>query len=114
MTDDVTTVSPEQVRARLNHLLNTARLLSVAKLSGRPASEQNFRLLAHTIYSNIQRQVAVGQWRDLGDVDLGELGVDVALGNPILGEPSIVVRFDFSRTSLVGVVSTKQYVTGDS
>lgn len=115
MSDEVQTLTAAQARFHIDALLNQARLAAIASITGLPATEQNLGLLANAIYSMVMRQVKAGLWTKLGVIELGQLGglrVSASFGNGLMGEPPIVVKYDFSKTALPSVVSSSTYTTG--
>ena len=97
-----------RANVEITDLLNEAQAAAIRAMHGAPATPEELAKLAARVKGIVLTQVALGRWASVGVVDpdgMVDLRVAAVLGNTLIGEPSIKVVYDFSRTSkpLIGV-----------
>lgn len=91
----------------VSRLLNDAQETAAETLGEVADNSANRARLADLVYRTILRQVALGEWADVGPrerEDMTGLVVRCVPGNTLLGEARIQIKYDFSGTSMPGLL----------
>ena len=101
----------KQVREEVDRLMGLAKGAAVSIMEGKPATDETLAMLSKAVYTAVLLQVKAGMWAQLAVVEVGQMSglrIMAEYGNRLLGEPPVVIRYDFSKTALPSIVPNKK------